>query len=72
MPKRTSRIDTSYRASRQLGNRPDKELERKESRKMVRLLPMSELDEMMRLGWGDTPRDQIPPNWREINRKEKP
>ena len=28
--------------------------------------PMEELDEMIRMGYGETPQDEIPANWRDV------
>lgn len=37
-------------------------------RKPVSLIdtPMSDLDLMIRMGWGNTPRENLPDNWREV------
>jgi hypothetical protein len=43
--------------------RPDKAFEAKQLN--PGLLPMSELDAMSAMGWGDTPRSKIPDDWRE-------
>lgn len=32
---------------------------------MAELLPIAELDELIRAGWGDVKRSKIPENWRD-------
>ena len=48
--------------------RPDSELKEKEreetQKKALNLTPWDELSEMEAMGWGDTPRCDIPEDWR--------
>lgn len=47
-----------------LGTRPDTELKRAEEVHNEFLTPLSDLDLMIRNGWGNTRQDRMPKDWR--------
>lgn len=48
--------------------RPDggKPTHQSETRPLICDVPVSELDQMISMGWGTVPRGEVPDNWREV------